>query len=620
MKTFLKRLFLLFAAVCFHTLVFAIPHTVEVSGSKPLSLLPHAEVYIDSRNLSLPEIVEKRLFVPYKKEAVNIGISKASVWIALTLKNSSDHPVARFIVPTSSLLEEIILYEGKDLTPLIRTGLMHTTQEHNTIYYYLPVHIPPNGTKTYYIRAQSFYSPVTFKLLLEDGKTFFESDKYVKAFNILMIGMVLALMLYAFFLSFYIRDKSYFYYGLYLFTLLYQQITYIGLTKIYFPLAFIPFDLEIVLVKLVALITTSALFAIHFLNTRQLPLIDKIYKTIIIIALAELFVLDPTKDSGITVVILTGIIFITYNLIAGIIIYKNGYKQARLFVVGFSLVFLTYVFIITDALGVTTLMIDFNNALILVTAVEAFILSLAFADRYVILQKQKRLNDRRIIEESRLRAQLIKHEVKRKTQELNRALHAQELLLREVHHRVKNNLQIILSMIRLQSDEIQDPEISQKFISLEHRINAIAKTYSMLLGSDDLEEINMETYIQSLLDDISQSYDYTYANVDVVTEVDQISLPLKQAVYIGLIINELVTNSYKYAFKGGGGIIRVALYSETVHHYTLVIEDNGSGYNIEEDRKSLGLKLIQTLIYEQLEGSMETDTHKHTKYTIRFRI
>lgn len=599
--------------------LFATSIPIDISKNSYLSILPSSQVYIDHENRPLSWIIDHKKLHTYHKRIINVGVSKAAVWISFTLKNSAEHPVTRLIVPTSSLLEEITLYDHT-LNQLIQTGLMHTTKEHKTLYYYLAMTLKPHEVKTYYLRIQSNYSPVAFELLIENPKKFFEKDKYYQAFNILLSGIVLSLMLYAFFLSFFIRDKSYFYYGLYLLTLLYQQITYIGLTKIYFPLKFIPYDLEFVLVKLVLLIVTSALFAIHFLDTKRFPKIDLTYKSIILFLLTVLLFADPTDSYSITLVIIIGFIFITFNLFAGIYIYKKGYKQARLFIIGFGIVFVTYMFIITDALGLTSIVVDYNNILMLATVIEAFTLSLAFADRYMILTEQKQKTDRVILEESQYRAFLVEQEVKKKTKELNKSLKQQELLMREIHHRVKNNLQIILSMLRLQSDEIRDPEMSQKFINLEHRINAIAKTYSMLLIHNELEQVDMKEYLDTLMNDISESYEKREQLVNVVTDVGDITLPLKQAVYVGLIVNELVTNAYKYAFNGALGIIHVVLFNERPGHYTLIIEDNGSGYTIEDDVKSLGLKLIQTLIYEQLEGSMEIDTYKHTKYTIRFTI
>ncbi len=604
------------------TLLFASFKAVDIEKTDGDSILPYTRIAITDNNATLSSVIASAHFMTCNKEVVNLGVSQKRIWIAFVVQNHSDRPVHRLLIPTSSLIEDIVLYDGQTHEIVGKTGLLHLQNTHNTLFFHLPITLQPHSSKTYYLSIHSTYSPVAFKLLLEDSATFYRSDKYHKAFNILLIGIVLALMIYAFFLSFYMRDRSYFYYGLYLFALLYQQITYIGLTKIYFPPTFVALDLEIVLLKVGSLIVTSALFAIHFLNTKQVPWIDRIYKGFILLTLLEIVLFTPQSLYALPTLIVTGALFITYQLFAGIVIFTKGYKQARLFIMGFALVFVTYLCLITDALGITTFMIDFfNNSLIFVTVLEAFILSLAFADRYVILQEEKKQKEKQLIGETLSRTRLVEDEVEKKTDALNKSLHTQELLLKEVHHRVKNNLQIILSMIRLQYDQIEDPAMQEKFIDLEHRINTIAKTYSMLLSSDDLENINIATYIDALLYDISESYSYTQYSVEVVSSIDVTDIPLKQAVYIGLVINELVTNAYKYAFKNGKGIISVSLHKEEeTGQYLLVIEDNGSGYSIEKHKKSLGLKLIHALIYDQLEGSIEVESKKHTKYTIRFRV
>jgi two-component sensor histidine kinase len=172
-------------------------------------------------------------------------------------------------------------------------------------------------------------------------------------------------------------------------------------------------------------------------------------------------------------------------------------------------------------------------------------------------------------------------------------------------------------MIRLQQDEIEDEAINEKFIDLQNRINAISKTYNMLLIKDNLEEIDMYEYIDSLLLDIKETIHHNGQTVKIETDIDA-KIPLRESVYIGLIINELVTNAYKYAFDNNG-IISISLKQDN-NQYELQIKDNGKGYNAKEKQESLGLKLIHTLVYDQLDGTLEKDTVHHTHYTIRFTL
>jgi len=178
-------------------------------------------------------------------------------------------------------------------------------------------------------------------------------------------------------------------------------------------------------------------------------------------------------------------------------------------------------------------------------------------------------------------------------------------------------LQIILSIIRLQSIKATSKDTQDMFMSLEGRINAIFKTYDMLILNDLIESVNMQSYTQALIKDIKQSM-IGFTNADIKVNIDtNIELPLKKAVYLGIIINELVTNSYKYAFDKKSGEISIKLYKKG-EKYTLIVSDNGKGFDSELVNTSLGLKLIKMLIIQQLEGTLEIETKPSAKYIIEF--
>jgi len=613
----IKIIFIFFILLNIH----GVADTIDISQNKQISILEHSSIYIEEEQSSIQEVLEYNLFKPYKKPYINIGVSQKTIWIKLKLHNPTHQPVEKILIFTSSLLEHIALYKEDNLDSPIIKGVSNITEDHTTLFPYYNINLDENSSVEYYLSVRSLYEPVDFGLKIEDKNEYLSKDRTEQFVNIMLIGMVLALMLYSFLVSFYTKDKSYSYYSFYLFFLVYQQLTYLGLTQIYFPPYFVSIDIAIPVIKINLLIITSALFGIHFLKIHQRPILHKIYKLFIIIALIEILILSIPGMYNLDIVILTGALFIIFNLFAGIFSYIKGYKQARLFILGFAIVFASYVLMILDALGITSIMQDFQNILMFGTAFEALILSLAFADRYIILQVEKEKVDARILKETKNRASIIEAEVIEKTRELNLALDTKELLIQEIHHRVKNNLQIILSMLRLENDEIEDSKTKDKLTNLEHRINAIAKTYTMLLSTDDLEKIDMKIYIETLLLDISKAYDFRQHHIDTQTDIDAM-IPLKQSVYIGLIINELVTNTYKHAFSDKRGTITVSFKKEKEEeeNYILIVEDNGKGFILDKTSKSLGSKLIKTLIYDQLEGSMEVFTNSHTKYIIRFSI
>jgi len=610
--TKIKSIFLLFLFLLSHA------SEVDMNGGTKLSILEHSHIYLDKKSLTLQKIITQDLFTAYTQPYINIGMHSQVIWITFTLSNYSSKPAQKILILTSPMLEHITLYKEGSIESPIANGRASNSKEHTTLFYHFPTEVAARTSQKYYLKIYSDYTPVDFALLLEDEQIYLKEDMFQQLITVMLIGVIIALMLYSFLISLYTRDKSYLFYSIYLFALIYQQISYLGLTQIYLPLSFNTFDMQIPNFKGSFVLITSALFAMHFLKTQKHPLLNNIYIFFILLASFEMLLFILFHISSMYLLAITVLLYITFNLGAGIISYRKGNKQARLFILGFGIIFLSYMMVVADALGVTSIMQSFKNALIWGTALEALILSLAFADRYTILQQQKTEADQHILQESKVRERIIQAEVIKKTAELKHALNSKEMLLQEVHHRVKNNLQIILSIIRLQNDEISDISISKKLIALEHRVNAIAKTYTMLLETTDTNEIDMKAYIESLLTDISQTFNDSKKTITIKTDIQAI-VPLKEAVYIGLIINELVTNAYKYAFDDHKGTISITLIQKK-NHFLLTIKDNGKGYILRENNHTLGLKLIHTLVYHQLEGTIEQETNNHTQYIIKFVI
>ncbi|MBU1669051.1 hypothetical protein KKC13_11585 [bacterium] len=590
---------------------------VEVSPIESISLLEKSEIVLNNQELSLHNVLQEKAFQPYHQSYLNAGVSQSYVWIKFKLKNSSIVAIDKALVFSSPLLESIALYKGVNATSELK-GLFVQQSEHKTTSYYYKLHLEPLYEMTYYVKVHSYYNPLGFSITLQDEKKFLEEDHIKQLITVLLMGMLLALMLYALSVSFYLKDKSYFYYALYLAFIIYQQLTYMGLTQIYCSYECIVFDMKIAVYKVSTMMLSSALFAMHFLKTQEIPWLHRIYKLFLVLIVVEMVVFSLPMFYNMQIIILTGALFIVLNLLSGVISYLHGHKEARLYIVGFSIVFMAYVLMIVDALGLLSIIQEFPNLLMWCSTIEALILSLAFADRYKLLEEEKVKMDRALVENFQNREKIITNEVRKKTAQLHQALDTKALLLKEVHHRIKNNLQIILSMVRLQSDKSNNKATIEKFVNLENRINAIAKTYNLLLPEDDLNAIDMQEYIESLIQDIQESMDEINYTIEIETDIDAI-VPLRESVYIGIIINELVTNAYKHAFEGNSGVISISLHKEN-DVYILIIEDNGKGFIYNKESTSLGLKLIHALVYEQLKGTIEMKTNGLTHYTIRFKI
>jgi two-component system, chemotaxis family, CheB/CheR fusion protein len=207
----------------------------------------------------------------------------------------------------------------------------------------------------------------------------------------------------------------------------------------------------------------------------------------------------------------------------------------------------------------------------------------------------------------------------RQTERIAAALREKEVLLREVYHRVKNNLQIISSLLGLQADTIADEAVRALFGESQRRIQAMSLVHQRLYGSENLTSIDTRTYLQSLIGDLARMYDPEgHIAFDIQAESN---MNIDTAIPCGLMLTELVSNAFKYAFpEAQSGQIRVTLRPEAENRWLLVVEDNGIGLPSDidiTDTNSLGLTLVHDLA-SQLEGSVQVDRSQGTMFTIHF--
>lgn len=207
-------------------------------------------------------------------------------------------------------------------------------------------------------------------------------------------------------------------------------------------------------------------------------------------------------------------------------------------------------------------------------------------------------------------------------QKIQASLEEKELLLREIHHRVKNNLFIVSQILEMQSDCTNNAQLSQILKECQDRIYAMVLIHETLYQTTQLKNINFADYLQSLIGYLNQSYNsYQTSSIEIKLELQPLILNIETANPCGLIISELISNAFKHAFKGRDkGIIRVILSQNKTNQIELQIEDNGIGFPESIDFRqvnSLGLELVNTLT-QQLQGSLELDRSQGTLFKLTF--
>lgn len=202
---------------------------------------------------------------------------------------------------------------------------------------------------------------------------------------------------------------------------------------------------------------------------------------------------------------------------------------------------------------------------------------------------------------------------------ISKSLHEKEILLKEIHHRVKNNLQIVSSLFFFQSKQISDLTTLEMFRDGQNRVKSMALIHEKLYQSGDLANINFKDYVKKLTNFLFQSYGVSQSKIKLKNYVQQVELGVDTAVPCGLIINELISNSLKHAFKENDtGEIRIDMGFDENNKLLLIISDNGNGmpedFNVDQS-DSLGLRLVNNLTV-QLNGKVEFLNNNGT--TVRF--
>lgn len=216
----------------------------------------------------------------------------------------------------------------------------------------------------------------------------------------------------------------------------------------------------------------------------------------------------------------------------------------------------------------------------------------------------------------------LEQRVKDRTEELERSLNEKVTMLQEIHHRVKNNLQTVSSLLRIQSDKIPGSPAVEYLRASERRIRSMALIHMQLYKTKDFSRINIRNYTQDLCRQLLLSFGISDDRVKLNIEIEDIFFAIDTALPCGLIINELFTNSLKHAFpENRKGNIAIKIKKNNDGSYRLVYHDDGIGAPedfISEDPSKLGILLIHTL-NDQLEGEIEVELKSGTEFRMKFR-
>jgi two-component sensor histidine kinase len=580
-------------------------------SSTDIDLLSHSEIFLDyDKNIDTGSI-EQKAFTQNTSPVLGMGfIPDAALWIRFSIKNTSNKKVYKTIVYENPETENIRFF---DADKVVLEGMWNMQDSRESIYPHFHISLDAHEQRTYYIRAYSKITTLIAKLRLYKEDDAIKADYTRKTFLFMFFASISILLIYNTMLLFFTRDKTYFYYSLYLSAVLVFESIYLGVAQLYF----LSNELSQIITKatityISMLVVPIVLFTQEFLETRRFRIHDTIFKSYLY-AIPFLCVLsydDMVLDQNIMLVFIPlGFTLISVSIIA----LFNGVKQAKFYILGWSVVIVSLLLSVIESYGYINISSRFTYMNEIAFTLEALLFSIALAHRIKILNEQKSELDAQLIRLQKDEKNKLQELVDEKTKSLQDSLEEKELLYKELNHRVKNNLAMTISLIKLQISKSKNTQTKHELNTTKNRIHSIAKLYENLNVSGVSNSASTKDYFEDIEDNIRLSFN---KDINIKYNINT-NLDAHKLIYCGLILNELLTNSFKYAFdEHTSGTIDISLIKEN-GFFVLEVKDNGSGFK-DEEKDSLGLTIVKTLAQKQLFGDIEIDSQSGTKVTIRW--
>ena len=604
----LLKIFLLFVTL---SSLWGIDIDENTSG---MDILSKSYIYIDKKHTTKTRDILDNEFKRSYKDLVGLGfVDMYSLWVKFRLKNTTDKTLTKIIEYDNQETEDIYFYDGLSTT---LDGMFHMHKSRYSLNPIFKITLKPYEEKTYYIKAHSRISTLITKLVVWNEHDFKFNDQKHKLYIFIFFSIIITLLLYNFMIYIFTNDNAYMYYVIYLFGIVIFQAIYLGIAQLYFFSNLMTVEITKATFGYISiLVVPIILFTREFLNTHNFPRIDGILKAYLYI----LPILVLLSYDNIVFNLNIIVVFVPLGLTiiwTGFYALYQGEKQARFYIGGWTFVVISLLLSVLKSMGFIEISSDFKYLNEIAFILEGFFFSIALAHRINILSDEKDEVNQKLARFQRREQERLKELVDEKTLKLQQSISEKDLLYKELNHRVKNNLQMILALIKLQISKTTLSKTKGELEVTKHRINSISTLYEKLNINNAEHNLSTYEYTQSIIQSFSPNFS---KNITVIYKIEY-DLDVDSLVHYGLIINELVTNAMKYAFKKSflkkdkQIIISIEKNKNII---TLVIEDNGIGYQ-EKRVGSLGLEIVNTLVTKQLLGNINIQSKDGTKIIIEW--
>jgi len=576
--------------------------------------------YQDSEGNLTIEDIQGIAFTKERANRFSLAYIRGKSWFKLDIHNDKNNSIEEFVLYFhETYFDKVNLYDYYDLEWRKRSVGVHKPLEDRDIKDRNPAftfNLKAGEHVTFYLQVDAKL-PKFSEVTIYEHEAFYEYHRVVPLmFYMFYFGTLIIILGINAFLFIRIKDRLYgYYFGYSVFHVIFIFLlsglsVYIGINRYYH---FWHISAPLLMMFLI-------LFSNIFLEINNyLPKIEKVLKFFqwVFAALAVSILYDIELFYPILTLI-TSLVFLLLTSVSIYMIIKGSIK-AHLYLFAISIYLISMVLFTFMANGWLEYTIINRYAFLLGSFFEVSFFTFLLLDRFITIQKKRIVLLSELVKVKNIHEKELQEKVEERSSELTHLLSEKELLLKEIHHRVKNNFQMVTNILWFEANKKSNEKESAIFAELHNRINSMSNIHEIIYTTESLSHVDSKKYFSELIENTLDIY--SQYNIDLIYQIDTVLLELDDASSLGGIINEVLVNAIKHHPDKERCIIEFSFACKE-NDCVMTIEDNGSGFNEFERTKydSIGMLLISQFTQKLKRGISKFTINKGTVFTLNFKI
>jgi two-component sensor histidine kinase len=566
--------------------------------------------YFDTNNTSKIEEISQKTFQKMDKNSFSFGTKRGDLWLKIACTNKDTNINNLILTINESFYETANLFTYVDNKfEKHSNGLLYPISKREVESKLLSFHIniPHGQSKVYYLQLNAKYNYIGKIKIFENDKFFLHEMMHSNILYMLAFGIFIIIISTNMFLYLAIKEKIYLYYSLYIFcTLVYLiiasgMLAYLDLQKYIYDLyAFAPLAMA-----------TFILFTKEALDTKKYFIFfDKyakfLYIPFLLLAILVFFQYNPWNN---IISIYTLFVNMLLLFVSFFVARKSQKKSITLYSVGLIFYFLNFIFAILFGLGILEYNIYTRNSMLIGILLEAIFFQILIVKKYQDIKQNELILKNEIINIEINKNIELESKVDQRTKELKNMLTEREVLLKEVHHRVKNNFHSLIGVLWMDDEKNN----TNKNVELINHLKALSKIHENLSSFDNINFIQLEEYIIEIIMNLKIA---STTDFSIQINIENITIPFESAMSLGVIVNELITNATKHSDKNSSLNLWLKVFAQETYVIVEFLDNNKECADIE--KSGVGISIIKHFS-SILHNSSHSFNYDHgNKFTLKF--